>query len=80
MRLNFAIWIREKERSGVTFSNEKREWLERMRDHVATSLAIQPADFETGWFGQHGSLGRAHTLFGHQLATLIEELNARLAA
>lgn len=80
VRLNFASWIREKERSGVTFSNEKREWLERMRDHVATSLAIQPADLETGWFGQHGSLGRAHTLFGHQLATLIEELNARLAA
>jgi len=23
---------------------------------LATSLAIEPADFETGWFGQHSSL------------------------
>ena len=51
-----------------------------MAEHIATSLAIQPADFEDGWFGQHGSLGRAHALFGEKLTPLLAELNERLAA
>ena len=44
------------------------------------ALAIEPADFETGWFGLHGSLGRAHALFGDKLKPLITELNTRLPA
>jgi type I restriction enzyme, R subunit len=51
-----------------------------MAEHIATSLEIQPDDFQDGWFGQHGSLGRAHTLFGEQLNPLLAELNERLAA
>ena len=51
-----------------------------MAEHIATSLAIEPEDFETGWFGQHGSLGRAHALFGDKLQPLMAELNERLAA
>ena len=31
----------------------------------------EPADFETGWFSQHGSLGKAHSLFGEKLKPLI---------
>jgi hypothetical protein len=27
------------------FRTEQREWLDRMAEHIATSLAIQPADF-----------------------------------
>ena len=51
-----------------------------MAAHIASSLAIEPADFETGWFGQQGSLGRAHALFGDALRPLLAELNERLAA
>ncbi len=51
-----------------------------MAEHIATSLAIEPEDFETGWFGQHGSLGKAHALFGDTLRPLMAELNERLAA
>ena len=48
--------------------------------HIATSLTLEPADFETGWFGQHGSLGKAHALFGDKLKPLMADLNERLAA
>jgi type I restriction enzyme, R subunit len=48
-------------------------------EHLGTSLAIAPENFETGWFGQHGSLGRAHALFGAKLSPLMTELNERLA-
>ena len=51
-----------------------------LAEHIATSLAIAPEDFEAGWFGQHGSLGHAHALFGDKLAPLMAELNERLAA
>ena len=59
---------------------EQREWLDRMAEHIATSLAIEPDDFGAGWFGQHGSLGSAHALFGERLRPLMAELNERLAA
>jgi hypothetical protein len=33
-----------------------------------------------GWFAQHGSIGKAHTLFGAQLPQLLAEMNERLVA
>lgn len=80
VRLNYAAWLSEKERGGVTFTDEQREWLDRMAEHIATSLAIEADDFQDGWFGQHGSLGRAHALFGDKLKPLLAELNKKLAA
>jgi type I restriction enzyme, R subunit len=80
VRYNFSVWRMEKRRSGIAFAGEQEEWLERIAEHIATSLAIELEDFETGWFGQHGSLGRAHSLFGDRLKSLVAELNERLAA
>jgi type I restriction enzyme, R subunit len=80
VQLNYVVWKAEQRRAGVSFTAEQEEWLDRMAEHIATSLAIEPADFEIGWFGQHGSLGRAHALFGEKLTPLMAELNERLAA
>ncbi len=79
LRERYQAWRKERDVEN-TFTSEQREWLDRMAEHIATSLAIEPEDFETGWFGQHGSLGRAHALFGAQLQQLMNELNERLAA
>jgi type I restriction enzyme R subunit len=80
VRVNYAIWLQEADSRGARFSDEQREWLDRMAEHIATSLAIEQEDFQTGWFNQHGSLGKAHALFGERLKPLIDELNATLAA
>ncbi len=80
VRLNYREWMRQKARAGAAFTPEQREWLDRMAEHIATSLTIEPEDFEDGWFGQRGSLGKAHALFGDRLKTLLAELNERLAA
>ncbi len=80
VRYRYADWKRRKHDEGAAFTAEQEEWLDRIAEHVATSLAIEEADFETGWFGQHGSLGRAHTVFGEKLRPLLNELNATLAA
>jgi type I restriction enzyme R subunit len=80
LRERYRQWLAARDADGKVFSAEQREWLDRMAEHIATSLAIERDDFDSGWFGQHGSLGRAHKLFGAQLQPLMEELNERLAA
>jgi len=79
LRERYQAWLRERDAEN-TFTPEQREWLDRMAEHIATSLAIAPEDFYAGWFGQQGSLGRAHALFGDELKRLMAELNERLAA
>jgi type I restriction enzyme R subunit len=79
LRERYQVWRKARD-ADHAFTPEQREWLDRIAEHIATSLAIEPADFETGWFGQHGSLGRAHALFGAQLQPIMAELNERLAA
>ena len=76
----FDEWLREKADAGTLFTAEQLAWLELIRDHIATSLSIEPDDFEYSPFSQRGGLGRAHEVFGAWLTTLLEELNTKLAA
>ncbi len=62
------------------FSADQLAWLELIRDHIATSLSIEPDDFGYAPFNQRGGLGKAHNLFGTDLAKLLDELNEALAA
>jgi type I restriction enzyme R subunit len=79
LRVRYETWVAARD-AEQAFTTEQREWLDRIAEHIATSLSIEPADFEDGWFGQHGSIGKAHALFGSQLPLLLAELNERLAA
>ena len=65
---------------GVAFTAEQRSWLDHLAEHIATSLAIDPDEFQDGWFGQQGGYGRAFKVFGDRLQSLLVELNERLAA
>ncbi len=80
VRDRYAKWKAERRTAGVVFTDEQEEWLNRMAEHIATSIRIEREDFDAGWFGQHGSLGRAYALFGDRLSVLMAELNERLAA
>ncbi len=79
LRIRYAAWLQERN-AEQTFTPEQREWLDRMAEHIANSLSIEPDDFEMGWFAQHGSIGKAHALFGAQLPQLLAEMNERLVA
>lgn len=76
----YEHWLRQKEKAGVLFSGEQRAWLALVRDHIATSLSIEPEDFDYAPFSHRGGLGKAHQLFGNELSQLLEELNEALAA
>ena len=76
----FDAWLVDKAAAGSVFTAEQLAWLSLIRDHVATSLSIEPDDFEYAPFSQRGGLGKAHQLFGAHLPALLEELNTALAA
>jgi type I restriction enzyme R subunit len=76
----FHEWLMDKAKAGAVFTPEQLAWLGLIRDHIATSLSIEPEDFEYTPFGERGGLGKAHQLFGEQLPKLLDELNEVLAA
>jgi type I restriction enzyme, R subunit len=73
-------WLMDKAEAGVTFTPDQLAWLALVRDHIATSLSIEPSDFGLSPFAQHGGLGRAHQLFGTELNRFLDELNLALVA
>lgn len=76
----FDEWLTDKANAGATFTPEQLVWLNLIRDHIATSLSIEPEDLELSPFNQRGGLGKAHQLFGERLPELLDELNEALAA
>jgi type I restriction enzyme R subunit len=76
----FAQWLMQQETKGRKFSDEQRQWLEAIRDHIAASVAIQVDDFDYVPFAQRGGLGKANQIFGKDLGPLLSELNEVLAA
>jgi type I restriction enzyme R subunit len=76
----YQAWLAQKFAEGVAFTSSQRQWLNAIKDHIAASLSIDADDFEYAPFAQLGGLGKAHDLFGDTLASLLDELNARLAA
>jgi hypothetical protein len=51
-----------------------------IKDHIATSLSIEMADFESALFYEKGGVVKLHQLFGNDLNWILDELNERLAA
>lgn len=66
--------------SGKTFTADQIAWLNLIRDHIATSLSIEPDDFDYAPFSQRGGLGKADQLFGNDLNRILDELNLKLVA
>ncbi|MBS0172173.1 MAG: DEAD/DEAH box helicase family protein [Nitrospira sp.] len=77
---NFNAWLGDQERGGKKFTDEQRQWLSMIRDHIAANMGIGPDDLEYAPFSQAGGLGRAHRLFPEGLQTIIESLNVALVA
>ena len=76
----FQSWLTAQMNQGRTFTPAQMEWLERIRDTVAGSLAVSVDDFEMSPFVEHGGLGGAAEVFGDDLNKLLDELNEVLVA
>ena len=80
VRMRFDLWLTEQEERERKFSPTQRGWLMMVRDHMTSSLTIEPDDFDLDPFAQEGGLSAAYGVFGKDLTPLLEELNERLAA
>ena len=80
VRARFRGWLDMQEIAGRAFTAEQVQWLEAIRDHIAASVGMELSDFQLDPFIQRGGLHQAYTLFGEELAQLLEELNLELAA
>ncbi|MCY4237565.1 MAG: DEAD/DEAH box helicase family protein [Rhodospirillaceae bacterium] len=81
VRKNFQGWILKRHAgAGEKFSKEQMDWLHMIRDHLATSVAIERGDLELAPFDTHGGLGRMHALFGDRMDDVMAEVNEALAA
>jgi type I restriction enzyme R subunit len=76
----YRAWLASKVAAGVAFTPQQRQWLDAIKDHIASSLRIEPDDLEEPPLKQLGGLGKAHEVFGDRLPALLEELNGSLAA
>jgi type I restriction enzyme, R subunit len=66
--------------SGGQLHTEQKQWLDAIKDHIATSLRIEQDDFEMGELQRLGGLGRVYRVFGEDLTKIMGDLNERLAA
>jgi type I restriction enzyme R subunit len=80
VRQRYTAWRQQQSEAGVTFNNEQSKWLDKIAEHIATSLAIEMDDFADGWFAQRGNLGKAHELFGNRLQPILADMNRTLIA
>jgi type I restriction enzyme R subunit len=71
----FDGWLAEQEKQGRRFTPEQLEWLNMIKEHIATSLTIGIEDFENVPFNQKGGAIKANKLFGQELNKIMEELN-----
>jgi len=76
----YREWLEEQANLGIAFTAEQREWLDMIKNHIATSLMIDRDDFQETPFAERGGLGQAYQLFGDKLDAVLAELNDRLAA
>jgi len=73
----FAAWLAAQQNE---FRPDQLGWLEAIRDHIASSVAVEPDDLELDPFNRWGGLGRAQQVFGDRFLPLLNELNEVLAA
>jgi len=74
----FNEWLARQKEEGVKFTQEQLNWLEKIKEHISTSVEITPEDLEDAPFNQIGGLGKAHKLFGSKLKPLLNELNEKV--
>ena len=75
----FGDWMERAEAAGQKFTPEQRQWLEMIKNHIATSVAIEMEDLELAPFYERGGPLKAYKLFGEGLGRIMNELNEALA-
>ena len=71
----FEAWLHQQQQTGRSFTNDQTAYLNLIKERLATSLTLAPADLQDLPFSTHGGLGKARQLFGNDLNPLLKELS-----
>jgi len=78
---NFQQWILKKNAGQHNrFTKEQMDWLQMLKDQIATSVHVDTEDLDYTPFDAKGGRGKMWQLFGDEMETIINELNEVLAA
>ena len=77
---NFKAWTFRRNAGSVHFTEEQMDWLRMVKDHIASSLSIEPNDLELNPFDRKGGLGRFYEVFGEAYEKILDEMNIELVA
>jgi len=77
---NFQKWVFEKQAGALKFNEEQMNWLRMMKEHIASSFHIEVDDMDRTPFDAHGGRGMMFKIFGHEMNTVISEMNEAMAA
>lgn len=77
---NFMQWTLKRNAGAVHFTDEQMEWLRLIKDHIISSLSVEPDDLELNPFDRKGGLGRFYEVFGDSYEEILHEMNIELVA
>jgi type I restriction enzyme, R subunit len=77
---NFGKWVKIQESIGRKFTDEQKWWLENIKEHIASSGAMEMDDFDLTPFSNRGGLAKADKVFGGEVGKVVEEMNEVLVA
>ena len=77
---NFMQWTLRRNAGAVHFTEEQMEWLRLIKEHIITSLSIEPEDLDLSPFDHKGGLGRFYDVFGDEYESILNEMNIELVA
>ena len=77
---NFMQWTLRRNAGSVHFTDEQMDWLRLIKDHIAVSLSVEPADLDLSPFDRKGGLGRFYEVFGAEYEQVLQEMNVELVA
>lgn len=77
---NFMQWTLRRNAGAVHFTEEQMEWLRLIKDHIISSLSIEPHDLDLSPFDHKGGLGRFYEVFGDEYENILHEMNIELVA
>jgi len=78
---NFKQWIFKRHAGGgEKFNESQMQWLQMIRDHIATSIHIDRDALDFAPFNRHGGLGGFYEQFGAQYEAVMDEINEALVA
>jgi type I restriction enzyme R subunit len=81
VRKNFQDWIMKYHAGGSNkFNEQQMQWLQAIRDHIASSFHFERDDLDMTPFDAKGGLMGMYQQFGDKMDWVIEELNRELVA